>query len=140
METRELKDCTESQLKDLQRLMSELSEGESCPREALLRVLGESGSHLYAVLDGDRIVACASLCVFHSPTGAKASIEDVVVSSDYRGRHLGRMLMEFVLEQARSFAPIELHLTSRPCREAANNLYRSLGFRIKETNCYRLQL
>jgi ribosomal protein S18 acetylase RimI-like enzyme len=31
-------------------------------------------------------------------------------------------------------------LTSRPSRDAANHLYRSLGFRLRETNCYRYDL
>lgn len=51
-----------------------------------------------------------------------------------------KQLMEYVLEQAKMFAPIELHLTSKPKRLAANKLYQSLGFQKKETNCYRLFL
>jgi ribosomal protein S18 acetylase RimI-like enzyme len=31
-------------------------------------------------------------------------------------------------------------LTSRPSRDIANNLYQSLGFRLRETNCYRHDL
>ena len=31
-------------------------------------------------------------------------------------------------------------LTSRPSRVSANGLYRSLGFRLRETNCYRHDL
>ncbi len=31
-------------------------------------------------------------------------------------------------------------LTSRPSRDVANSLYRSLGFRLRETNCYRHEL
>lgn len=83
---------------------------------------------------------CATLCVFHSPTGTKASIEDVVVSSADRGQHLGKQLMEYVLEQAKAYAPIELHLTSNPMRVAANKLYQSLGFQKKETNCYQMMI
>lgn len=101
-------------------------------------VLKDSNCHLYAILDGERIVGCVTLCVFHSPTGTKASVEDVVVSSAYRGQHLGKQLMEYVLEQAKAFAPIELHLTSNPMRVAANKLYQSIGFQKKETNCYQM--
>lgn len=102
--------------------------------------MADTNSHLYVIIDQDHIVGCATLCVFHSPSGSKASIEDVVVSSDYRGQHLGKKLMEYVLEQARQFAPIELHLTSNPKRFAANKLYQSLGFQKKETNCYRMMM
>jgi ribosomal protein S18 acetylase RimI-like enzyme len=31
-------------------------------------------------------------------------------------------------------------LTSRPSREVANGLYRSLGFQLRDTNCYRHDL
>lgn len=48
--------------------------------------------------------------------------------------------MEYVLEQAKAFAPIELHLTSNPMRFAANRLYQSLGFQRKETNCYQMSI
>lgn len=42
------------------------------------------------------------------------------------------------MEQAKEYAPIELHLTSNPMRVAANKLYQSLGFQRKETNCYQM--
>ena len=88
---------------------------------------------------GGRIVGCASLCVFDSPTGRKGHIEDVVVSSACRGQHLGRKLLEYILDYARTdLAPIDIHLTSRPARVAANTLYRSLGFEQRDTNVYRL--
>lgn len=121
-------------------------------------VLKDSNCHLYVILESltpnpsssstklrtgageGRIIGCATLCVFHSPTGTKASIEDVVVSSAYRGQHLGKRLMEYVLEQAKAYAPIELHLTSNPMRVAANKLYQSLGFQRKETNCYQMMI
>lgn len=120
-------------------------------------VLKDTICHLYVILDSltpapssstelrtgageGRIIGCATLCVFHSPTGTKASIEDVVVLSAYRGQHLGKQLMEYVLEQVKAYAPIELHLTSNPMRVAANKLYQSLGFLKKETNCYHLMI
>ena len=48
--------------------------------------------------------------------------------------------MEYVLEQAKAYAPIELHLTSNPMRVAANKLYQSIGFQRKETNCYQMTI
>ena len=44
------------------------------------------------------------------------------------------------MEVASSMSPIEIQLTSKPHREAANALYRSLGFERVETNCYRIKL
>lgn len=136
MKIQELETYTQSQFEDLKRLMTELSDRVIFSEQKLADVLSDRNCHLYVVQENDRILGCATLCVFHSPTGAKASIEDVVVLSDYRGQHLGKQLMEHVLAEAQKLAPIELHLTSNPKRVVANLLYQSLGFERKETNCY----
>ena len=140
MEIVELKNYTQAQFENLKMLMSELSDRVDFTLTDLMLVLKDCNCHLYVILDGERIVGCATLCIFHSPTGTKASIEDVVVSSAYRGQHLGKQLMEYVLEQAKAYAPIELHLTSNPKRVAANKLYQSIGFQKKETNCYQMSI
>ena len=140
MEIRELQNYTQAQFEDLKQLMSELSNRVNLTQTDLMLVLKDSNCHLYVILDNDCIIGCATLCIFHSPTGTKASIEDVVVSSAYHGQHLGKQLMEYVLEQAKAFAPIELHLTSNPMRVAANKLYQSIGFQKKETNCYQMTI
>ena len=140
MEILELHDYTQAQFEDLKQLMSELSDRVNFTQTDLMLVLKDRNCHLYAVLDSERIIGCATLCVFHSPTGTKASIEDVVVSSAYRGQHLGKQLMGYVLEQAKAYAPIELHLTSNPMRVVANKLYQSLGFQKKDTNCYQMSI
>lgn len=140
MEIQELHNYTQAQFEDLTQLMTELSDRVNVTQSDLMLVLRACNCHLYVILDGEHIVGCATLCIFHSPTGTKASIEDVVVSSAYRGQHIGKQLMEYVLEQAKAFAPIELHLTSNPMRVAANKLYQSIGFQKKETNCYQMTI
>lgn len=150
MEIQELQNYTQTQYEDIKHLLSELSDRVNFSQADLMMVLKDSNCHLYVILESltpnpspkgeGRIIGCATLCIFHSPTGTKASIEDVVVSSAYRGRHLGKQLMEYVLEQAKAYAPIELHLTSNPKRVAANKLYQSLGFQSKETNCYQMMI
>lgn len=100
---------------------------------------GDSSSGVPA--SSPRILACATLCVYESPTGRKASVEDVVVSQKSRGQHIGKRLMEHIIAFARTnLADVDLCLTSRPHRVAANNLYRSLGFQPKETNVYKMPI
>lgn len=140
MEIQELHNYTQAQFEDLTQLMTELSDRVNFTQSDLMLVLMDCNCHLYVILDGEHIVGCATLCIFHSPTGTKASIEDVVVSSAYRGQHLGKQLMEYVLAQAKACASIELHLTSNPMRVAANKLYQSIGFQKKETNCYQMSI
>ena len=140
MEIYELTRCDDAVCGQMEVLMRALSARCTFSAEKLRAVIDDNNSVLLVASEGGRIVGCATLCVFHSPTGAKASVEDVVVDEEYRGRGLGRELMLGILERARRLAPIELHLTSKPARVAANALYQSLGFVHKETNAYTLCL
>lgn len=136
----ELNDCSEAEFGQFQKLMAALSSRCVLTAEALKAVIASPDAHLYVLRSEDRIVACATLCLFVSPTGRKASIEDVVVLPEYQGLGLGLKLMQYVLDRAQSWAPVTLQLTSRPARVAANALYQKLGFRQKETNFYTMKL
>jgi ribosomal protein S18 acetylase RimI-like enzyme len=80
-----------------------------------------------------------TLAVFPIPTGVRAWIEDVVVDQSARGRGVGEALSRRALELAAQAGARTVELTSRPSREAANRLYRRLGFEARETNVYRYQ-
>lgn len=136
----ELCSYNREQYEDISSLMSQLSASCVSTEDKLSATLHDSSSHLYIVRDEERIVGCATLCVFHSPTGAKASIEDVVVASEYRGRKIGKRLIEHLITESNKFAPIVLQLTSNPKRIAANALYQSIGFKKKDTNSYRMTI
>ena len=140
MKIEELSTVTGTQVQEVIALMGELDPTIEVTEEMVRRTVEASGTHFFAVMDGEHIIGCASLCVFESPTGRKASIEDVVVASAYRGKHLGKQLMEYVIDYARALAPINLQLTSRPERVEANRLYQSLGFQRRETNAYRMEI
>ncbi len=140
MEIRELHNFTQEGYENMRQLISELSDRLVLTQIELMMVLKAPDSHLYVMTDDGKIIGCATLCVFYSPSGAKASIEDVVVASAYRGHHLGRQLVEYLLKETKEFAPIEIQLTSKPLRVVANQLYQSLGFERKETNCYRMKI
>ncbi|MCS5685302.1 MAG: GNAT family N-acetyltransferase, partial [Acidimicrobiales bacterium] len=74
---------------------------------------------------------------FRIPTGLRAWIEDVVVDEAARGRGIGDALNRAAIERARAAGARTVDLTSRPSREAANRLYRRLGFVERGTNMYR---
>lgn len=142
MKILELQTLTPSQTADLLDLMHELDPTIAVTGEMLEQAAEAPGTHLFAAVGDDgRILGCASLCVFDSPTGRKASVEDVVVSSDARRQGIGRALMDHIIGYAlRELAPIDLHLTSRPERVAANEMYKRMGFEKRETNVYRMLL
>ena len=121
-------------------LMHQLNPELVVTEEMVHRTILSPDSHLYVMRDGARAIGCATLGVFHSPTGRKASIEDVVVLDEYRGQGLGKQLLLHLIEEAGKLAPIKVQLTSRPVRVAANQLYQSLGFTRRDTNIYVMQL
>ncbi len=84
MEIRELHNYTQEEYKNLSQLMSELSERLVLTQIDLMMVLKNPNSHMYVMTEDGKIIGCATLCVFHTPSGTKASIEDVVVASAYR--------------------------------------------------------
>jgi GNAT superfamily N-acetyltransferase len=122
--------------------MKELNAELTVTPEMLQRVVGALGTRFFvAENDAKRIVGCATLCVYESPTGRKASVEDVVVLSAYRGQGIGRTLLQRIIDFAGSkLSPIDLHLTSNPSRTEANALYQALGFVKRETNVYVMGL
>ena len=64
-----------------------------------------------------------------------------MVAQTHRGQGLGRKLLEAIIDYAgNELGDVDLHLTSRPQRVAANALYQSLGFERRETNFYRLKI
>ena len=136
----ELLTYTDSDFTDLSSLMQELSSNIVFTRESLERMLADPNSHLYVIREDGRIVACASLCIYHQPFSTDATIESVVVSSKMRGKGLGRKLMEHLIEEAARMKVDRIHLTSNPKRVAANALYQEMGFDKKETNCYTKRL
>ena len=75
--------------------------------------------------------------MFRIPTGVRAWIEDVVVDESQRGQGVGEALTREALRRAAAAGARTVDLTSRPSREAANRLYRRLGFVVRETNVYR---
>jgi ribosomal protein S18 acetylase RimI-like enzyme len=83
------------------------------------------------------IVGMLTLVTFRLPTGVRAWIEDVVVDTASRGRGVGEALTQAAIELAADRGAQTVDLTSRPSREAANRLYRRMGFEQRETNVYR---
>jgi ribosomal protein S18 acetylase RimI-like enzyme len=89
---------------------------------------------------GGAIVGSMTLVLFRIPTGMRAWIEDVVVDAEARGAGVGAALNRRALQIAADRGARTVDLTSRPSREAANRLYRRLGFEPRSTNVYRRAL
>ena len=122
-------------------LVGQLSSSASVPSPAEIEEIVRSPAcHLLLARDaGGAIVGMLSLVVFRIPTGVRARIEDVVVDQDARGRGVGEKLSLDAIRLANELGARTVDLTSRPSREAANRLYRRLGFVERESNVYRFE-
>jgi ribosomal protein S18 acetylase RimI-like enzyme len=119
------------------RLIPQLSPQRPPPtREDLEELLTAPGTTVFVARDGAGIVGTLTLVVYGIPTGLRGLIEDVVVDEASRGKGVGEALVVEALQLATEAGAHAVSLTSRPEREAANRLYRRLGFELRETNVY----
>ncbi len=130
--------CSPDDFRQIEALVGVLSSSSKAERETLDELLTQQGTHLFVARNAEgTIVGMTTLCCFTIPTGRHATIEDVSVLPEYRGRGLGRHLVQHALNYlAATGKHYRVGLTSRPSRVAANALYRSMGFEAKETNVY----
>jgi len=123
------------------RLIPQLSRSAAIPSPNFIREIVDSEASTLLIArdtrDHVRIVGMLTLVVFKIPTGVRAWIEDVVVDETIRGRGVGEALSQEAVRRALAMGARTIELTSRPSREAANRLYRRLGFALRDSNVYR---
>jgi ribosomal protein S18 acetylase RimI-like enzyme len=124
------------------RLVGQLSSSATAPTEDELREIVDSPATRLLVArddDDEAIIGSLTLVLFRIPTGVRAWIEDVVVDKQARRHGVGEALNREALRLAGEAGARSVDLTSRPSREAANRLYRRLGFEERETTVYRFR-
>jgi ribosomal protein S18 acetylase RimI-like enzyme len=124
------------------RLLPQLDPDSELPtRKHFNKILKSEGSHLFiAELDNKQIVGMLTIGTYNMPSGVKVWIEDVVVDETQRGKGYGKELTLFAVDFAKTLGVKAVELTSRPSRTSANQLYRKLGFVLRETNVYKYYL
>ena len=139
MTVEEVTEVTSEVVAAFARLVPQLSRSSPPPAEAELDEMVASPATVVLVArdGGGEIVGTLTLALFRIPTGLRAWIEDVVVDEGVRGGGVGEALIRAALERAAAAGARSVDLTSRPSREAANRLYRRLGFEQRDTNVYR---
>jgi ribosomal protein S18 acetylase RimI-like enzyme len=132
--TQELLDALASLLPQLNPQLKPLT------TERLSTVIADPATTLLVAREGERIVGAAAVLVYATPAFVKARIEDVVVDEHSRGKGVGEALVRRCLEVARERGAEIVELQSARWREVANRLYPRLGFQLRESNLYRLNL
>lgn len=128
----------------LQHLIPQLGIHKLSPtREELRTLLNTPGAILLVAREPDengRIIGALSLTIYRVPTGLRSIVEDVVVDEKMRRRGIGEALLRRAIDLAREAGANGVSLTSNPQREAANQLYQSMGFELRKTNPYFYKL
>lgn len=124
------------------RLLPQLDGSAEPPSKEYFKEMIDSENIFFFVAEAEssEIAGMLTLVKYPNITGRKLWIEDVVVDSSFRGKGAGEQLTLEALGYARSLGAAEIKLTSRPFREAANQLYLKIGFERYETNVYKYKL
>lgn len=91
-----------------------------------------AGTHYIVVVEdtsAGKVVSSASLAVerkFIHSTALRARLEDVVVDKDYRGRHLGSLLVAVLTELSRH---VGCYKTSLDCLPDVEEFYKRYGYK-----------
>ena len=137
----EVRDVDDEIVAAFAHLIPQLSRSSPPPDKDTLQAIADSEASTLLIArddeDDGKILGSMTLAMFRIPTGLRAWIEDVVVDESARGKGVGQQLNERALQIARAAGAKTVDLTSRPSREAANRLYKRIGFVARETNVYR---
>ncbi len=130
--------ATEELLAACHRLIPQLSSSAKPTTNAeLAEIVNSKSTSMFVARVDNQIVGLLTLAIFRIPTAVRAWIEDVVVDSSARGLGVGEALNMAAIAEATRRGAKTVDLTSRPSREAANKLYKRLGFVERDTNVYR---
>jgi ribosomal protein S18 acetylase RimI-like enzyme len=117
-------------------LLPQLTEARTPPTLEQLQEVVRSQTLLVARDDDGSVLGTLTFVRYRVSSGIKGRIEDVIVDESARGKGVGEALVREGMRLANEAGVLMLELTSMPYRQAANRLYRRLGFVRKPTNVY----
>ena len=129
--------------REIGRLLTFLSQTKQSPHLDLRqyeRAIANPSFHTVLAFESDNlapydVVGMASILYKDNLVRPLAEIHEVVVEDAYKGKGIGKGLMDELLWHSKKYAMhlgqcVRLSLTSRPDRIAANALYIKLGFQL----------
>lgn len=99
-----------------------------------------NNGHLATEYDGDKLIGMGWIFPRQTMLRKQAVVEDMIVDENYRGKGLGRKILKELIKWAKEQGVEIVDLTTNSKRVAANELYKSEGFKLHETNHYLLKL
>lgn len=91
---------------------------------------------LVATNDSDIAMGMLVLNIIYKFPKNECRLDEVVVSPEARGQGFAKALLVAAETWAWEHGASSIELTSRPSREAANTLYQSAGYNLRDTNVY----
>lgn len=143
MEIEEVGEVTTDLYAALSHLLPQLNPTLPVPDlERLRRLVADPAVTLLVARDGGEIVGTTTVIVYTTPFWIKARLDEVVVDSSARRRGVGEALVRASLEVGRRAGAqvAELQSGKGPARAAAHRLYERLGFKIRDTDVFRISL
>jgi ribosomal protein S18 acetylase RimI-like enzyme len=136
MRIEQLTEADEELVEVVARLLPQLTEARTPPTLERLQETVSTQTVLVARDDEGRIIGTLTLVLYRVSSGLKGRIEDVIVDESARGQGIGEALTREGMRRAGEAGVLMLELPSMPYREAANRLYKRLGFVRKPTNVF----
>jgi GNAT superfamily N-acetyltransferase len=127
----------------LARLLPQLNPALPVPdMERLERLIADPDVTLLVAREGDEIVGTTTVIVYTTPFWIKARLDEVVVDTSARGKGVGDALVDAALEvgRRRGAQVAELQSGRGQGREAAHRLYLRKGFKIRDSDLFRISL
>jgi GNAT superfamily N-acetyltransferase len=127
----------------LARLFPQLNANLPIPTmERLQRIVDDPAVTLLVAKEGNEVVGTSTVIVYSTPFWIKACLDEVVVDDSARGKGVGEALVKACLDigRERGAEVAELQSGRGPQRAAAHRLYERMGFKIRETDVFRIDL
>jgi GNAT superfamily N-acetyltransferase len=127
----------------LGRLLHQLNARLPAPTtERLRRIIDDPAVTLLVAKEDDEIIGTSTVIVYSTPFWIKARLDEVVVDESARGKGVGEALVQACLEigRERGAEVAELQSGRGPERAAAHRLYERMGFKLRETDVFRIAL
>lgn len=137
----QLKKASLGDIEDINKLLFQLTlRARPLSLKALQNILKEKNTFLFVAKDKKRIVGMGTIIIIKALVYTHAYLEDTVIDKEYRGKGIGKKLLQKLIYLAKAKKALRIDGTSRPHRIAADRLYKTLGFQKGDTNVYRLWL
>jgi len=124
--------------KDVVRLVDQLDPTSTVTEQSFYRAM--FNGYVSKIEERGRLLGMGWIFPRQTILRHQAIIEDMIVDESQRGKGLGEKILKDLIRWAKRQKIEVIELTTNPKREAANSLYKKVGFKLHETNHYLLNL